>query len=56
MAKVGARGGARIGAVKGRSQVRNPQTGKWAKRDAASGKFTSVKKTGGPYKGVRKER
>ena len=55
MAKNGARGGGRLGAVKGRSQVRNPKTRTWAKRDTSSGRFLEVKKSGGSFKGVRKE-
>lgn len=47
---------ARVGAVKKRSQVLNPKTKKWVKRDADSGKFMSVKKDGTKYKGVRKEK
>lgn len=47
----------RAGAVKSRSQVKNPKTGLYTKRDTASGKFmdtkTSAKK---PFKGVRKEK
>lgn len=56
MAKVKKPGGGRVGAVKGRSQVRNPSTGLFVKRDTASGRFIGVKKSSGPYKGVRKER
>lgn len=55
MAKNGPKGKARIGAVKGRSQVVNPRTGKWAKRDTSTGRFTQVKKSGGSFKGVRRE-
>lgn len=29
----------RVGAVRGRSQVYNPTTGLWTKRDAQTGKF-----------------
>lgn len=47
----------RHGAVKKRSQVKNPKTGIWTKRDSETGKFmdgkTSSKK---PFKGVRKEK
>lgn len=50
------RGKSRVGAVKGRSQVLNPKTGRWTKRDTASGKFSALKESPGPYKGVRKER
>lgn len=46
----------RIGAVKDRSQVANPQTGLYTKRDANTGRFMDVKTTGGPFKGVRKEK
>jgi len=49
--------GKRAGAVKARSQVKNPKTGLYTKRDATTGKFldtkTSDKK---PFKGVRKEK
>ncbi|MBX3314977.1 MAG: hypothetical protein KF906_11720 [Actinobacteria bacterium] len=55
MAKNGAKGSGRIGAVAGRSQVRNPKTGTWTKRDASSGRFLAMKKSGGPFKGVRRE-
>ena len=33
----------RVGAVRGRSQVYNPTTGLWTKRDAQTGKFMDVK-------------
>jgi len=47
---------ARIGAVRERTQVFNPQTRLWTKRDSETGQFMSVKKTGGVYKGVTKEK
>lgn len=48
--------GSRRGAVKQRSQVKNPKTGLWTKRDAKSGKFMDVKTSSDkPFKGVRKE-
>lgn len=48
---------ARIGAVKSRSQVLNPKTGLWIKRDAEAGRFMDVKtSTPKPFKGVRKEK
>ncbi len=56
MAKNGEPNGARIGAVKDRSQVLNPKTGKWTKRDTATGEFMDVKEDGTPFKGVRKEK
>ena len=55
MAKNGARGGGRVGAVKGRSQVRNPTTGLYTKRNKATGRFMDVKQDGTPFKGVTKE-
>ena len=48
--------GRRIGAVTGRSQVLNPQTGVWTKRDSETGRFMDGKKDGTPFKGVRKEK
>jgi len=46
----------RIGAVKDRSQVKNPKTGQYVKRDSETGKFMDVKSDGKPFKGVRKEK
>jgi hypothetical protein len=46
----------RVGAVKTRSQVKNPVTGKWTKRDDKSGKFMDQKADSKPFKGVRKEK
>lgn len=48
--------GHRIGAVRDRSQVYNPKTEQWIKRDADTGKFMDGKKDGTPFKGVRKEK
>ena len=45
----------RKGAVKKRSQVINPKTGLYVKRDASTGQFMDVKKDGKPFKGVTKE-
>lgn len=58
MAKNGKSGdNRRHGAVKKRSQVKNPKTKQWVKRDTETGKFISVKKTNcKPFKGVRKEK
>lgn len=47
---------ARKGAVKGRSQILNPKTKLYVKRDAETGRFMDVKTTGGKFKGVRKEK
>ena len=48
---------ARAGAVKGRSQVYNPKTDSWVKRDAETGRFMDVKtSSNSPFKGVRTEK
>ena len=49
--------GSRKGAVRQRSQVKNPQTGLWTKRDTETRKFMDVKTSRNePFKGVRKEK
>ncbi len=48
--------GHRNGAVKSRSQVYNPGTGNFIKRDADTGKFMDVKSDGKPFKGVSIEK
>ena len=45
----------RKGSVSKRTQVQNSRTGLWTKRDTKTGQFTSGKKSGGSFKGVRKE-
>lgn len=55
MANNRAKGGGRVGAVTGRAQVRNQQTGLWTKRDTSTGRFMATKKSGGSFKGVRRE-
>jgi len=47
--------GHRIGAVKDRSQVHNPQNDRWTKR-GRDGKFMDQKADNKPFKGVRKEK
>lgn len=47
--------GHRNGAVKNRSQVWNPLTERWVKRDTGSGRFIDQKADSDPFKGVRKE-
>ena len=51
--------GHRDGAVADRTQVKNPATGKWTKRDRSdgedAGEFLDVKSDGTPFKGVAKE-
>lgn len=46
----------RRGAVRDRSQVFNPNTDTWTKRDAESGRFMDGKSDGTPFKGVRREK
>jgi hypothetical protein len=46
----------RTGSVKKRSQVLNPKTGKYVKRDTDSGQFIDGKSDEKPFKGVRKEK
>jgi hypothetical protein len=55
MAKNPPKGPGRRGAVKGRSQVKNPKTGLYTKRDTSTGRFMDAKKDGTPFKGVRRE-
>ncbi len=45
----------RQGAVRGRSQVKNPN-GHWTKRDTKSGRFIDQKSDNKPFKGVRREK
>ncbi|MGX1306076.1 hypothetical protein AB7M35_000796 [Amorphus suaedae] len=47
--------GHRNGAVRDRSQVKNPQD-VWTKRDAETGQFMDQKQDDQPFKGVRKEK
>lgn len=47
--------GRRRGAVKGRSQVKNPKTNRYVKRDTSTGRFIDGKADNKPFKGVRKE-
>jgi hypothetical protein len=50
------RKGYREGEVRDRSQVFNPVTKKWTKRDSDTGEFMDVKEDGQPFKGIRKEK
>lgn len=46
----------RKGAVKDRTQVLNPRTGLWTKRDSNTGQFIDVKTSStDPFKGITKE-
>ncbi|WP_227103439.1 hypothetical protein [Chromobacterium rhizoryzae] len=44
----------RQGSVKDRTQVHNPKTDSWVKRDTGNGQFIDSKQ-GEPFKGVAKE-
>lgn len=46
----------RHGSIRERSQLKNPKTGLWVKRDDETGKFMDNKTSGGKFKGVRKEK
>lgn len=48
--------GHRNGAVRQRSQVYNPKTERWTKRDSGTGRFMDQKADNKPFKGVRKEK
>lgn len=57
MATNGDKGGGRIGAVKDRTQVYNPKTDSWTKRDSDTGRFMDNKTSDNkPFKGVTKEK
>lgn len=51
------KGSGRIGAVKGRTQVFNPQNERWVKVDTETGKFVNQKaEKASPFKGVTKKK
>lgn len=45
----------RDGSVKERTQVHNPKTDNWVKRNTKTGQFINQKSDGKPHKGVPKE-
>ena len=47
--------GHRSGAVKDRSQVKNPVNDHWTKRNTENGRFLDQKADDKPFKGVRRE-
>ncbi len=47
--------GSRAGAVTNRTQSQT-SSGTWVKRDTSTGRFIEAKKSGGSFKGIRKER
>ena len=48
--------GYRIGAIKGRSQVYDPQNDEYIKREKETGHFVDQKHDHKPFKGVRQEK
>ena len=48
--------GHRNGPVKDRSQVFNPKTETWVKRNSDTGRFLDQKADPKPFKGIRKEK
>lgn len=46
----------RVGAVRNRSQVLNPKTDRYVKRDDSTGRFMDQKADHKPFKGVRREK
>lgn len=48
--------GHRNGAIKDRSQVYNPKTDRWVKRDTDTGRFIDQKADDKPFISVRKEK
>jgi len=56
MAKNPPKGPGRRGAVRQRTQVKNPLTGRYVKRDSATGRFMDMKSNAKPFKGVTKEK
>lgn len=46
----------RHGAVKGRSQLKNPLINQYVKRDLSTGRFVDVKLDGTKFKGVTTEK
>jgi hypothetical protein len=48
--------GHRNGAVRDRTQVYNPKTDDWTKRDSDTGRFIDRKSDDKPFKGVTKEK
>jgi hypothetical protein len=56
MAKNGKPGHGRIGPIKNRSQVFNPQNKKWVERDTKTGQWINQKADLKPFKDVRREK
>lgn len=50
------KGSGRRGAVRNRTQVKNPKTGSYVKRNSDTGRFMDMKSDKKPFKGVTKEK
>ncbi|MDR0477105.1 MAG: hypothetical protein LBH14_04110 [Desulfobulbaceae bacterium] len=48
--------GYRKGAINDRTQMHNPKTDLYVKRDTETGRFMEQKSGGGPFKGIAKEK
>lgn len=46
----------RRGSVKDRTQIQNPKTEQFVKRDTGTGRFMDVKVDGKPFKGIAREK
>ena len=56
MARDKAESSGRDGDVPGPGRIQPPKTGTWTRRDPLDGRFAGLKKEGGQFKGVRRER
>lgn len=50
------KGPGRRGAVRKRTQIKNPKTDRFVKRDTETGRFMDVKSDKKPFKGISKEK
>jgi len=50
------KGAGRVGAVRNRTQVKNPVTNRYVKRNTETGQFMDMKSNKKPFKGIRKEK
>ena len=46
----------RSGEVPGPGRIQPPKTGGWTRRDPSTGRFAGLRKQGGQFEGVRRER
>ena len=55
MAKTRGQEGGGSAAGDGRNRVQEPKAGRWTERDPGEGRFAVTKRSGGDFKGVRRE-